>query len=884
MIADRLLAPILWLRDVTAVHRTFSLNYARQHWIRTGLIVATVVLGVAMLVATRALGANLNKAGREAANPLSGTADIVVTNGQTGVPRSVAETIDNAPLPEVRDVRPMVFGRVLIPELDNRSVLVIATRLPSGAAPGASAHGGNDQDLVTVDLTATPADIVRLALQGPAPVLLGPDLARDLEGTPGGLSRFRLRLGGHEQAATCVGTARPTPKAGQVERNVIYMTDGPAADLIYPDRRDFVSQINLSLHRPGDAPAVVGRLRELVGPAYHVQTVEKSFEAIQDITAGLELGFAIGGAAALVVGLFLIYIVLSVNVAERRHDIGILRAVGATRGQVAGLFVGEAALLGLAGSLLGLPVGYLLARVALGPMSRMLSDVFAPLEAPEVAVAPLTLLIAVASGTATTVLAALLPAIQASLEEPADAVRRVPVALGWRVRLTHAAGVAALVGLGFGCVLGRAHLPLRYGVFYGIILVLIGVLVATPLLAALLSRALRPLFRRAFGLEGRLAADNLARSPGRTGVVIAVLAATCALMVQTAGFIRSSEDAVLRWLDESIAADLFVTAGGSMTEKASEALPMDEALAADLRAIPGVDAVLPVRLHYLEFRGRIVMLIALDADAFAAAQEKHPLARNLAGHPDLSRPGAVLVSENFASLYGVKVGQHLELDGRAGPLDVEVVGTALDYTWNRGTILVNRAWFREHYGDRQVNIFDVFLKKDADPAAVAEEVRARFGRREGVFVTPRGELRDAVSVGLRKVYGIAYAQEMVVGMVALLGVISVLFISVLQRRRELGLLRAVGASQVQVLRSVLAEAFQMGVIGGLIGFLVGLLLEWYTLNIILLDEAGFIFPLVVPWVAAGVVFAASVVTASVVGLWPAWHATRIRIAEAIAYE
>ena len=232
MIADRLLAPILWLRDVTAVHRTFSLNYARQHWIRTGLIVATVVLGVAMLVATRALGANLNKAGREAANPLSGTADIVVTNGQTGVPRSVAETIDNAPLPEVRDVRPMVFGRVLIPELDNRSVLVIATRLPSGAAPGASAHGGNDQDLVTVDLTATPADIVRLALQGPAPVLLGPDLARDLEGTPGGLSRFRLRLGGHEQAATCVGTARPTPKAGQVERNVIYITDGPAADLI----------------------------------------------------------------------------------------------------------------------------------------------------------------------------------------------------------------------------------------------------------------------------------------------------------------------------------------------------------------------------------------------------------------------------------------------------------------------------------------------------------------------------------------------------------------------------------------------------------------------------------------------------------------------------
>jgi putative ABC transport system permease protein len=879
---DWLLAPVRWLRDGTAIHRTLSLGYIRQRWMRTFLIVASIALGVATLVATRALNANLNKAGRDAANPLSGTADIVVTNGQTGVPRGVLKQIDDAQYAEIRDVRPMVFARVVIPELGNRSVLLIATRLPSGT--DLTGGGGKEQDLVTVDIAASKADLLALLVQRRAPVLVGPDLARDLEGQPGGLSRFRVRLAGHEQPVACVGTARPTPKAGQVEKYVLYMQDSPASDLVYPDRRDFVSQINVSLHRAEDAPAIVQRLQQLVGPAYHVQTVEKSFEAVQDITAGLELGFAIGGAGALVVGLFLVYNALSVSVAERRHDIGILRSVGATRGQIAGLFVGEAAVLGLIGSLLGLPLGYGLAWAARGPMSRLLSDVLAPMEPLPLEVAPLTLVIAVASGVATTILAALLPAVQASLEEPADAVRRVPVALHALYRLAQAAGAALLIAVGVGCVLGRAHLPLRYGVFFGIIFVLIGVFVATPLLAALLSVALRPLFRRVFGLEGRLAADNLARSPGRTGLVVAAVAATGALMVQTAGFIRSSEDTVLRWLDESIAADLFVTAGGSMTDKASESVPLDEALADDLRAVPGVDAVLPVRVHFLEFRGRIVWLIALDADAFAAAEGRHALARNLAGHPELRRPGTALVSDNFASLYGVKVGQHIELDGRAGPLDVEVVGTAVDYTWNRGTIIVNRAWFRENYGDRQVNIFDVYLKKGADPDEVDETIRQRWGGPEGVFVTRRAELRDAVSVGLRKVYGIAYAQEMVVGLVALLGVISALFISVLQRRRELGLLRAVGASQAQVLRSVLAEAFQMGVIGGLLGFGVGLLLEWYVLDIVLLDEAGFVFPLVVPWAAAGVVFAGSVLTASVVGLWPAWHATRIRIAEAIAYE
>jgi putative ABC transport system permease protein len=685
------------------------------------------------------------------------------------------------------------------------------------------------------------------------------------------------------KTVACIGTAQTTKEAGQVEKNVIFMEDEPASALIYPNRPNIVSQINLRLDSQDHAAVVSRQVQEIVGPAYHVQTIEENFEAIEDITAGLELGFAIGGVGALVIGLFLVYNALSVSVAERRHDIGILRSVGATRGQIAALFVGEAAVLGLLGALLGLPLGYGLARMALGPMSRLLSDVFAPIETPEIHVSTPTLLIAVVAGVTTTIVAALIPAVQASLEEPADAVRRVPVALHFLYRLLQGGAAALLIGAGVGCVVGRAHMPLRYGVFFGIIFVLVGVLVATPLLAALLSRLLRPFFRRVFGLEGRLAADNLARSPGRTGLVIAALAATGALLVMTAGYIRSTEEAVLEWLDESIGADLFVTAGGSLTDKASEALPMDESMGDKLRKVDGVAAALPVRLHYLEFHHRIVMLIAVDADAFREVRDINPLARNLERFPP-NKPNAVMVSENFAALYGVKVGDHISLDGLDGPLEVEVIGTILDYTWNRGTILVNRNWYCEHYHDHQVNIFDIYLKKDADAAKVRQEIRESWGKNEAVQVVTRDEGHEALKMGLRKLYGMAYAQQMVVGLVALLGIISALFISVLQRRRELGLLRAVGASQAQVLRSVLAEAFQMGAIGGLLGFGVGLLLEWYIINILLLDEAGFIFPLVVPWVAAGVVFGISVVMASLVGLWPAWHATRIRIAEAIAYE
>jgi putative ABC transport system permease protein len=875
-----LFAPIRTLFGAASLHRTLSVGYLRQRWMRSGLVVASIALGVATLVATRAVTANLMQSAKAAANPLSGRTHLVVSNGQAGVPRSVVETIKGAGDPAIRDVAPMTYGRAAIPELDNRSVMLLG--IPMSLDKRDEFKG--DALGVEVRWTESAADIAGYIFAGRALVGLSDTLADDLAVLPGGATRFRLRVAGNKLAAAGVAAVKVLRAEERLDKNVVYLDIADAGKLVFPDRPDSVSQINIILHSPADAAAVRDRLRDLIGPPYHVQTIKESFESVTDITAGLELGFAIGGACALVIGLFLVYNALSVSVAERRHDIGIMRAVGATRGQIAGLFVGEALVLGLFGSLLGIPLGYGIAHVALGPISRVLSEMFTPIESPAVVVSYPTLALAVAAGTLTTILASLVPAIQASREEPADAVRRVPVSLHAFYRLAQAAGAAWLVGAGVLCVLFRARLPQRFGVFSGVIFVLVGALVATPLFAAILSRFLRPVFRRIFGLEGRLAADNLARSPGRTGIVIAALAATGALMVTTAGYIHSAEDAVVRWLDESIAADLFVTAGAPLTERTSEAMPMDEKLGEQLKAIPGVEAALPLRISYLEYQNRIVALIALDADAFRNSVERHALGRNLQQFPRLREPGTALVSINFAALNNVKIGDRLTIDGLDRPLEVEVIGTVLDYTWPRGSIIVNRAWFKEQYRDSQVNIFDVYLKGGTDRAAVMDEIRRRWGSADAVCVVDRDEARRGITTVLRRIYGIGYAQEIIVGMVALLGVMSALFISVLQRRRELGLLRAVGASRGQVLRSVLAEAFQMGVIGGLLGFGVGLLLEWYVIDVVLLDESGLIFPILVPWIGAGVVFVGSVLTASLVGLWPAWHATRIRIAEAIAYE
>jgi putative ABC transport system permease protein len=145
-------------------------------------------------------------------------------------------------------------------------------------------------------------------------------------------------------------------------------------------------------------------------------------------------------------------------------------------------------------------------------------------------------------------------------------------------------------------------------------------------------------------------------------------------------------------------------------------------------------------------------------------------------------------------------------------------------------------------------------------------------------------LKDYVREVIDRLYRIAYLQQVVVGIVAALGVVMALLISILQRRRELGTLRAVGATQGQVLKSVMAEAMLMGLVGTVLGVLVGLPLEWYILRVVVFEESGFLFPVIIPWLPALGIGAIAVALAALAGLGPALHAVRINIAEAIAYE
>jgi putative ABC transport system permease protein len=897
-----------------SVYRTLSLRYLRKRWTRATLIVLSIALGVATVVATCALNHTMTVAAQSATNPLAGFADLLVHNGEAPIERALGKQI--AGVPGVRRVSPILVDtvRVRLPDEQERPVLLLGFDL---LAEGVAQQ--KDPLPMPWGVEVSPETIKTFEENW----LFWDELAvvgKDLNDELGSVPTLLVRAAGKTEAVKLrrAGTVSSQGSAAGVVGNLLIMDLSAAARLAGQSPR-LVSRLDVTLQPGADREKVRQAIVQMVAGKGQVQTPEEQNQSIGSAMAGMQVGFALSGLAALLVALFLVYNALSVSVAERRHEIGVLRALGATRGQVGGLFAAEAGFLGVIGAVVGLPLGVLLAQVGLGPVQAVLRDLGFTIDARHVEVTWATVITAKGLGLVTTLVAVLFPIRKALAEDPASAVRRSPQLPTWEYRFLQIVVSGSMIVGGTVVSMARGHLPARVGMYGGMMAVLLGALLATPLLTAALAQLVQPLARRFLGIEGRLAADNLVRSPGRTGLVIGALAAGVALIVQTAGSIRSNRQALSTWLNESIAADLIVI---SRTPNAAsgQPQPMDPGLRLNLEhparsraqrqlgsvlaTLPGVppfaaavlpaqkglgelskvEAAVPFRRPRLPYRDTRIVLTAVDAGAFYQVDRKR--AAHVPGlelYRVLDRePGTAIVSDNFAALYGIGKGDPLTLLSHRGPVTFRVIGQVTDYYWNHGSIIINRSDYLKQFDDPRVDEFHLFLRPGADRAAVQQALTDEFGA--DLMVMSRNEVQRDVDNIIERIYSIAYAQQVVVGLVAALGVVTALLISVLQRRRELGLLRAIGASRAQVLRSVLAEALLMGVIGTIIGVAVGVPMEWYILEVVMLEESGFLFPLLVPWLEAGVIALAALLVATLAGLGPAVHAVQERIPEAIAYE
>ena len=411
----------------------------------------------------------------------------------------------------------------------------------------------------------------------------------------------------------------------------------------------------------------------------------------------------------------------------------------------------------------------------------------------------------------------------------------------------------------------------------------LGVSCLIPLVLRLFTRVGRHTLTRWLGVEGLLAVDNLLYALRRSTVAIAALLTSFAMMISVATMIQSFKKTVYTWVEQTISADLLVhqaTPGGERS-----VLTMPHHLRHDLLTIEGVRDADSARGIDVEYAGDQVLLVAVDFAVYAQ-YGTFPFA---AGDPQrgtqqVIQQQGVLVSENFSRRYDIGVGDRLTLDTPTGRQAFAVAGVVIDYSSDRGTITMDRTTYSAHWGDEQVDAFGVFVVPGADLEQVAERIQRHFAGQYPLYVLTRGKFKERVLELVEQPFAVTYALEVIAIVVALLGVTNALYASIIERTRELGVLRAVGATRQRVQRIILIEGGIMGVVGGGCGLVAGVFLSIILIFVINRQVFGWTLQMTIPVLFAGLTMLLLVLATIAASVQPARRAARVHLTEAVQYE
>ncbi|HET9860875.1 MAG TPA: FtsX-like permease family protein [Nocardioidaceae bacterium] len=622
---------------------------------------------------------------------------------------------------------------------------------------------------------------------------------------------------------------------------------------------DGVSQEEL---RDNVAATLPDGFEAVTGDTAADESASDLLEAISFITTFL-LIFA---GISLVVGSFLIVNTFSILVAQRSKELALLRALGASRRQVTRSVLFEALVLGVVGATLGMGLGVLLAM----GIRALFANFGLDLSGQPLIFAPRTFLAAYAVGITVTVAAAYLPARRSARIAPVAALRddvAMPEsALHWRLLL----GGAQIV-LGAGLVLTGLYADVPspgWWVGAGILLALLGVAAASPVLGKPVVAASGAVYRRLYGTVGQLAGQNSVRNPRRTAATASALMIGLALVSTMAIVGSSAKASVDKTIEENFLGDLVVSN--------VIGVPFSPSIADRIEETAGVQSVTRLRYAVGEYQGDNQGLMGVDP----VSLEDVVKIEMVAGSADL-RDGTVIVSAEKAEEDGLEVGESVVYEMPTGTKRYEIVGVHADnpvlgYPFTTTLDTLATAGFQ-----KADNYLLVTKQPGADTAAIQAEVEAQTANLPTVTVKDQEGFAEEQRAPIDSMLLIINALLGLALVIAVLGIVNTLALSVIERTREVGLLRAIGLSRFQLRRMIRLEAVAIALLGAALGVTMGIVFG-LALMTSLSDEGLEVIS--VPYVQLAGYVVASALVGILAAVFPARRAARLDVLRAIATE
>ena len=824
--------------------------------VRTTLTIAAVALGVAVVLAMDLAGEAAAGSFHSSLETLSGQQDLEIT-AAGGVPDEIVGKL--VMLPYDWQITPRMEGYALVAE-SKRALPLLGLDLLAEAGRTSRREALDSSQFSIEDFTK------------PDSIWVGHSLHKNTGDT------LQLLINDRAFGSTVRGTFPDDAAAG----SAIVMDIAAAQTAL--GRAGLVDRIFIRLPKSTTASLDEWqrRVQQVLPEGAQLRAAGATTGENRKMLAAFRWNLRLLSYIALIVGAFLIYNTISVSVVRRRAEIGIVRALGASRGQVLLAFLLEAAAIGGTGAVLGVALGRFMAASAVKLMGNTVNALYVSSRPGEITLGAASILLALFTGLFVTLLSAWSPAREAADIAPVEAMARGRREYSVRVSKKFALWVATALAVTAAVA---SRLPPVGGkpVFgYGAVLLLVAAGVfAIPAFAEIAMRASARVSSKLLGVEALLASRSLSGSLRRTSVLVSALCTAVAMMTAVGIMVGSFRQTVVLWMASELPADLYLRpAGNPATDQHPTISP---SFADELAKLPGVRAVQRLRAYEISYQGKPATLASVDLDDPHIEHSSDFLSGRSAENvlPELRATNAVIVSEPFSYKHHVGRGDTIQLllGERA---TFRIADVYYDYVSERGMILMDRKVLLKYLPDPAPSNIAVFVSPGANPTIVRAEIeRAAAAANARVLIFANGDLRKQAVQIFDRTFAITYALEAIAVFVAIMGVAGALLALVIDRRRELGLLRYLGASSLQIRKMILAEAGLIGLLSNIAGLCLGILLSLILTFVINKQSFGwtirFHWPIAVLLGGISVIWLATLLA----GCYPARIAVRLNPVEVI---
>jgi len=839
-------------------------RYLWRHPLQILFAVLGVALGVAVVVAIDLANSSAEQAFRLSADALTGRTSHQIIGGPNGLPEGVYRQLRLSG--QWTDSAPVVEGFAAAPDRPGLTLRILGVD-PFAEGPFRSYSPSIDRRI----------DFSRL-LTEPATGLMTAATAENLGIKIGDV--LPLNIAGEPVNLTLLGFLQPTNQvAERALENLLILDIAAAQELL--GKVGQLSRIDLILPKGDAVQKSLEALQRLLPAEAQIVAANNRTQSMAQMTRAFQLNLTALSLLALVVGMFLIYNTMTFSVLQRRQLLGALRTLGVTRRELFTLVLVEALLIGVAGTLLGILLGLLLANGLLALVTRTINDLYFVLNVSNLTLTPLSLAKGLLLGVGATLVAALMPAIEAAGATPRSVLSRSSIETRRRKLLPWS------IGLGLGLLvvsLGGLLIPSKSipGSFILMFMLIVGYALITPGMAVWLLNRMQPLLKNLFGLLGKMAARNLVAGLSRTGVATAALVIAIAATVGVGLMIGSFRLTVVDWLQSYLRADIYVTSASSGSGPGR--IPLKPALLEQLQQLDGVESITRARHLSLETEdGFSELFIAeIPAESFSAYWFKE--GDNDEIYQEFQNRAAVIVSEPYAYHRNLQRGDSINLRTDQGPQPFRIAGIFTDYGSDQGRITMSRQLYEKYWADPQTDALGIYLAPGADTEQLAEQVRTVAAEIQQLLVYSNRGLREASLATFDRTFAVTSVLRMLAVLVAFVSILNALMAMQIERSRELAVLRAGGLTPRQLWGLVTGETGLIGVLAGLLALPLGIIQALVLILVINRRSFGWSMQISIEPMILVQAFLLAVFAALMAGIYPAWRMARTLPALALREE